>query len=319
MNISSLPRLLAARLAVLVVAILAATVRASFGAPPTLHIADYTGGLETLMQAAGEIQPVGYRIAWHRFAEVNDSLLALNAQAVDLAGVGDSGLIAARTTGLPIKAVAAWRIDGTNTAILARAASPFRTVEDLRGHTVCLGRASMGHFLLLAAQAQAGIAIDAIRPVFMGRSDCKAALSTGAVDAWATWGPFTVMEELYNNAQIILRGTTLSTSVGVLVGTEATLRTKEPLIRDFLARVWRARAWGLLHQADYARAYARDTGLPPDAALMLIQRENTRMIPLAGDLKSLLSRIQETFFAAGVITNKIDIDAAVDLTFSDIR
>jgi sulfonate transport system substrate-binding protein len=270
------------------------------------------------MRAAGEAEPNDYNIAWHRFTQVNDSLLALNAQAVDLAGVGDSGLIAGRTAGLPIKAVAAWRIDGTNTAILARAASPFRTVDDLRGHSVCLSRASMGHFLLLTAVVQGGLPSDAIRLVFMNQSDCKIALSTGAVDACATWGPFTVMEELYNKAQIVLRGTTLSTSAGVLVGTETTLRNKSPLIRDFLARVWRARAWGRLHQADYAHAYARDTGLPLDAALMLIQRDNTRMIQLAGDLESLLSRIQETFFAAGVITNKIDIDAAIDLSFSDI-
>ncbi|PKU26426.1 aliphatic sulfonate ABC transporter substrate-binding protein [Telmatospirillum siberiense] len=285
-------------------------------APPTLNVGDVPGGLQTLLRSSGDTPSPRYQLVWYRFREVIDELHALNAGALDLGSIGDSGLITGRATGLAIKAVAAWQTDGANNAIVARAGSPFRSLADLTGHKICVSRASLGHFLLLTAAAREGLPEDALKLVFLGRADCKAALSSGAVDAWAAWGPYTVMEELHNSAQVVLRGSELTTSLGLIVGTEKVLQAKRDVIRDFLDRVARARAWGRTHQEEYARAYAEETGIPFDAALLLIKRDNTRMVPISPELKAALARIQNTFFAANILTTKIDLDEAFDLSFS---
>jgi hypothetical protein len=61
------------------------------------------------------------------------------------------------------------------------------------------GRGSIGHFLILKVLERAHIAPGSVDLIFMAPADAAAALRSGAVDAWATWGPYVATAEAAGN------------------------------------------------------------------------------------------------------------------------
>ena len=62
------------------------------------------------------------------------------------------------------------------------AAQTVLRIGDQKGQT--------GLFLVFAALHAAGLRSEDVQFVFLAPSDAKAAMMSGSVDSWATWGPY---------------------------------------------------------------------------------------------------------------------------------
>ncbi len=253
--------------------------RASGG--DVLKVGNQKGTIRSLMTAAGTLQGATYQTEWSEFPAAQHLLEALSAGAVDVGLVGDAPYLFDFANGSDLQVVSAVTYgDGSSVAIIVPPGSAIRSVSDLKGKRVATGKISIGHYLLLRALESAGLTTKDITPIFMAPSDAKAAFASGQIDAWSTWSPFLATAVLRDKARVLVTGNGLLKSHAYQIATPKAIRDKTPQLRDFLARLDRAYQWENLHQADFAAALVRDTGLPPDVSLATI----SAMHPVAAAL-----------------------------------
>ena len=98
-------------------------------AQDVLRVGDQRGNARALMEAAGVLDGLPYRLDWSEFPAAAPLLEALNAGAIDAGGVGDAPFTFAAAAGAPVKAFMAFRNRQDGLAILVAPDSP----TDLRG------------------------------------------------------------------------------------------------------------------------------------------------------------------------------------------
>jgi len=292
--------------------------RPAGGDAVVLKVASQRGGTRALMETAGVLQGVRYKIEWSEFPSAQALIEALGAGAVDAGAVGDAPFMFAYATGAKIKAVQAIRSDGSgaSTAILAPAGSPIRTPADLRGKRIATGRGSIGHYLLLLVLEREHLRPADVSIVFLSPGDAKAALTAGSVDAWSTWNPYVAMATLHDKARVIIDNRGLMHGVGFEAATEGAITGKRAQLDDFLHRLAQAERWGASHQDQYAAALAKDTGLPLDVAQATVSRGRAAAAPLDAAIEAEERDTLAHFQAAGVIANPPDVHAALDPSFN---
>ncbi|MBB4383143.1 ABC-type nitrate/sulfonate/bicarbonate transport system substrate-binding protein [Bradyrhizobium sp. SBR1B] len=81
-------------------------------AQTTLRVGDQKGNAQAVMEAAGVLKDVPYKIEWKEFPAAAPLLEALSAGAIETGLVGDSPFTFAAASGAPVKAIAAIRQTG---------------------------------------------------------------------------------------------------------------------------------------------------------------------------------------------------------------
>ncbi|HKY81673.1 MAG TPA: ABC transporter substrate-binding protein [Sphingobium sp.] len=291
---------------------------AAGAAPPTLVVGDQRGGAHALLEAAGELDDVPYKIKWALFPAASPLLEALDAGAIDIGGIGGAPFAFAYASGARIKAVAAYRPSGIQagkaSAILVRKGSPIRTLADLRGKQVATIRGSAGQDLVLRLLERARIDPRTIRWTYLPNGEAKAALATGAIDAWSTWGSYVGIAVLEDGDRILADGGNLPTGVGFYAAGDAAINAKRALLADYVARLARARAWGERHTDDYARVLAKETGIPFEVARFTVAANVGKAVLIDPQLVREQAKIFERYQAAGIITEKPNADQGYDPT-----
>ena len=120
-------------------------------AQETLRVGDQKGNAQAVMEAAGVLKDVPYRIEWKEFAAAAPLLEAIGAGAIDTGLVGDAPFTFAAAANVPVKAITAIRQSGDGLAILVPETSAIKSFDDLKGKKIATGRGSVGHQLILAA------------------------------------------------------------------------------------------------------------------------------------------------------------------------
>lgn len=285
----------------------------------TLTVGDQRGGAQALLAAAGELDNLPYRIDWAVFPAAAPLLEALSAGAVDVGGVGGAPFAFAYASGAHIRAVYAYRAaDGAGraSAVIVRRDSPLRTVADLKGKKVATIRGSAGQNLVLRLLEQAGLKASDVEWVYLANGESKAALGTGAIDAWSTWGSYVGIALLEDGDRVLADGTGLSKDVGFFAANDGALTAKRAILADFVQRLSRAKTWAQQHPRDYAAVLARETGLPFRVALFAITSNLGSTVPIDDRLVAEQVRIFERYRRAGVIAAVPDLRGGYDPIFN---
>lgn len=287
-------------------------------APGVLNVASQKGNTRAVVEASSALKGAGYKVAWSEFGAAAPLLEALSAGAVDVGGVGDAPFVFAYAAGSKIKAVAALKSagSGAGVAVIVPNASPLQTVGDLKGRRVATGKGSVGHYLLLRLLERAGLALDAVKIVFLSPGDGKAALQRGAVDAWSTWAPYIGLATLHDANRVLADGRGLFTGYSFMAANETAIDNKRVLLQDFVARLEVAYRWAEANPGLYAAALARDTGLPVDVEADLIRRQGVGLVKITPDIAQAEASALELFRRAGVASVRQSVDAAFDPSFS---
>ena len=302
--------------------VLIALALASLGpvhAEEVLRVGDQRGNARALMEAAGVLDGLTYRLEWSEFPAAAPLLEALNAGVIDAGGVGDAPFTFAAAAGVPVKAFLAFRNRQDGLAILVRPDSVIRSVADLKGRRIATNRGSIGHQLVLAALEEAGLAADSVQFRFLPPADAKLALASGAVDAWSTWEPYTSAAELAGLVRVVRDGNGITPGLSYAVASEAALKAKRALLADYAARLAKARAWALTDPAPYASAWSRLIGLPEAVPMRWFGRARYRTVPIDESVIADEQRIIDLYVRAGLIpaARAPRAEAILDSGFSD--
>lgn len=287
---------------------------------PTLVVGDQRGGAQALLKAAGELDDVPYRIRWALFPAASPLLEALDAGAIDIGGIGGAPFAFAYASGARIKAVTAYRPAGAHagkaSAIIVSKHSPARSLADLRGKKVATIRGSAGQDLVLRLLERADIDPATIRWTYLSNGEAKAALASGAIDAWSTWGSYVGIAIMEDGDRILADGGGLPTGVGFYAANDKAIAQKRALLGDYVARLARARRWARDHLDDYAQVLAQETGIPLAVARFAAQSYVGNAVPIDAALVREQGRIFERYHAAGIIPAIPRADTGYDGSFN---
>lgn len=151
-----------------------------------------------LPEAAGELKDLSYDIKWTEFPAAAPLAEALNADAVDFGPIGDAPLLSTPGRRQPRQSLC--RPNPYGTAILVTPQSTLKDASSLKGKSIATNRGSIGHYATLRALESVGLTADDVQIKFIPPADAKLALTQGAVDAWATWEPYTALAETSTRA-----------------------------------------------------------------------------------------------------------------------
>lgn len=277
-----------------------------------LRVGSQRGGTKALVTASKALDGAAYTVEWSEFPAAQPLLEAIGSGAVDLGLAGDAPFLFAYGSGSPIKAVQGQFAPNRPTealGIVVPGASPVRQLADLKGKRVATGRGSIGHYLILRALAAQHLPPDYVTITFLSPSDAKAALQTGAIDAWSTWVPYISMA-IADGYRVIVDGKALAHGTGFDVASEKAVAEKRAILKDFLVREAKALDWARSHVDAAAAVLSKDTGLPIAIAREMVLRNGRQAVPITPQLVAEQQVVLDTFRAAGAIGSTRDIKAA---------
>jgi sulfonate transport system substrate-binding protein len=286
-------------------------------AQSTLRVGDQKGNSQAVMEAAGVLKDVPYRIEWKEFAAAAPLLEALSAGAIETGLVGDAPFTFAAASDVPVKAIAAIRQSQQGLAILVPDQSPIRSFEELRGKKIATGRGSIGHQLILAALESKGWTVNDVRIVFLAPSDAKVAYSQGSVDAWSTWEPYVSQEEVLFKSRRVITGEGLSPGLGFQVASSQAIRDKRPELQDFVRRLAAARAWSLGNVKGYAETWGKLMNIPASVPLNWLARAKIRLALIDDSVVADEQQTIDLYLRSGLISRKLDASDIVDRSFAE--
>jgi sulfonate transport system substrate-binding protein len=302
--------------ALLVAGVLLSAV-ASTSAQTVLRVGDQKGNSQAVMQAAGVLKDVPYKIEWKEFPAAAPLLEALGAGAIDTGLVGDAPFTFAAAANVPVKAIGTIRQSNEGLAILVPRDSKIHSFEDLKGKKIATGRGSIGHQLILAALESRGWSPADVQIVFLAPSDAKVAYSQGSVDAWSTWEPYVSQEEVLFQSQRVITAEGLTPGLGFQVASPDAIRDKRSELEDFLRRLTTARAWSLSNVGAYAETWGKLMNIPPAVPLNWLSRAKIHVGPIDDSVVVGEQQIIDLYFRAGLIKQKLNAADIVDRSFAD--
>lgn len=285
------------------------------GAAPgaVLKIGSQKGSTRALLEASGVLDGAPYKIEWSEFGAASPLLEALSDGAVDVGGVGDAPFVFAYAAGAPVRSILAYRTGSATAsavAVIVPPASPLHTAADLRGRKVATVRGSVGHYLLIRLLQANGVAPTAVQTVFLDPGSSRGALSSGSVDAWATWSPYVGYGLLHDHDRKIGDGRGLMTGLVFMAANQHSIAVKGAALQDFTRRLARAFAWGRAHPDAYAARIAAETGLPLDVAKDMAVRLAGHPVVMDDALRQEEAGALAAFRSAGVIGAAPELKAA---------
>jgi sulfonate transport system substrate-binding protein len=294
--------------------------KGSSGSSVTLRVGDQKAGSQALLKAAGLLGGTSYAITWSQFTSGPPLLEAVNAGAVDIGGVGNTPPVFAAASGSKIKVVAAYRQNLAAAAIVVPEGSAITSPAQLKGKKVAVAKGSSAHYHLLAVLKKEGLSFSDIQPQYLQPADALAAFSSGTVDAWAIWDPFTSQAKIQNKAKLLVDGTGYVNGLNFQVAAPSAVddKGKDAAIRDFLTRLARARNWAATHQAEWAKVWAQETGLPVEVANAAVANAVATPIVIDDSVTSSEQQIADAFTSEGLIPGSVKFSDFVDDRYNDI-
>jgi sulfonate transport system substrate-binding protein len=286
----------------------------------TLNVGDQKGGSEAVLRAAGELKNLDYKIKWSTFTSGPPLLEAVNAKAVDIGGVGNTPPVFAAGAGSNNSVVAAWHGTSKGEAILVPENSSLKKPEQLKGKSIAVAQGSSAHYQLIASLKEAGLTLSDVKVKYLQPADALAAFTSGKVDAWAVWDPYTSQVLQAKQGRILADGDGVVNGLNFQVAAPSALKDKQKVaaIKDYLERLRRAQDWVYDHPEAWAKVWAKDTGLPYEVALASVKRTNASRIAVAVDKPLIASEqaIADTFTGLKLIPRKVDFADFVDTRFN---
>ncbi|WP_151082110.1 ABC transporter substrate-binding protein [Nocardioides cynanchi] len=277
----------------------------------TLVVGDQKGGSESLLRAAGELKDVPYTIQWKTFTSGPPLLEALNAGAIDVGGVGNTPPLFAAAAKSRFKVVQGATYGGTGDAIVVPKGSPITSVSQLKGKKVAVAEGSSANYNLLAQLQKAGLKYGDVQVQNLQPADAAAAFSSGHLDAWAIWEPYTSQAEHDSNAQVLTTGQGLVNGYSFQVASDDALADKATTaaLKDYLSRIAKAQTWSQTHKSAWSKVWAKETGLSDSITLAANKKRDVQLVPIDQKVIDSEQTMADAFAENKLIPSQIDISS----------
>jgi len=173
----------AAALAAIWLIVFASSDAAAQSGSHTIRIAVIKSTIQASALELPKYLPAGWKTELTPFTSPGDMTNALLTDSVDLAYIGITVAVVARSKDQPIAIVA--NLANKGCAIIARADSSIRTIADLKGKRIGDLPTSIHDILLREELKKANVGLDEVTVIRLAPADMPAALQRGDIDAFS--------------------------------------------------------------------------------------------------------------------------------------
>lgn len=284
----------------------------------TLRVGDQNYyNVRASVEASGVLEGAPYKVDWKHFQSAAPVAEGLDAGALDLGFLGDSGFIFLAAKGAPVKLIGVSRQNPDTIALLVPKDSPAKTIADLKGKKVAYWPGAWSQQLTLRALEKAGLPRDYVEFVKLMPIDAAAALPQGSIDAFPVWEPYISQQIVFSGAKPIITARDLMPGLSSIAANADTLDEKRAAISDFLGRLQKARAWVEANKETYADLWAKKASLDQAVSRHWIGQANMSVGPVdeqaARDYQDTADFLVET----GALPKAFDTKGVIDTSFGD--
>jgi len=251
-------------------------------------------------------------VNWIQSAGSNKANEALRAGSIDVGSTAGSAALLARSNGSPIQVIDIYSQPNW-AALLVPAGSSITDVSELAGKSVAATKGTDPYFFLLQSLAEAGLSLSDVNVQNLQHADGKAALESGAVDAWSGLDPLLSTSVALAGSKIIYDNIDFN-SYGFLNATETFLEKSPDLAQLVVDAYEKARAYAIENPEETAAILAEVAAIDPAIATAVIaDRTNLEVDPIPGKAQiDVLTVIGPIFVESGDVASQDLIDTALD-------
>jgi sulfonate transport system substrate-binding protein len=257
------------------------------------------------------LESKGIAVTWVEFTAGPPLVEALNVGAINVGWVGDAPPIFGQSAGSAIVYVAALPGNVDGEAIVAKAESGIKSVADLKGKKVAVGKGTSAHNLLIAALEKNGLTFTDIQPVYLPPADAAAAFASDKVDAWSIWDPFLAIAETRYTPTVLVRSPEVLDVNTYFLANRDFAKAYPAVVTDTTAALATAAEWADKNRDKVAAALHEVTGVPLDAQTLAANRAKFGIFPISEEIVANQQATADRFYKLGLIPNAIKITDAV--------
>ena len=287
-------------------------------APVTLIIGDQNYyNVRASVEASGVLKGAPYSVEWKHFQSAAPVAEGLDAGALDLGFLGDSGFIFLAAKGAPVKLIGVSRQNPDTIALLVPKDSPAKTIQDLKGKKVAYWPGAWSQQLTLRALEKAGLPKDYVEFVKLMPIDAAAALPQGSIDAFPVWEPYISQQQVFSGARPLLTARGLMPGLSSIAANANAIEPKRAAIADFLGRLQKARAWVQANKEVYADLWAKKANLDQQVSRHWIGQADMSVGPVDAGAAKDYQDTADFLLQTGALPASFDTRAVIDTSFAE--
>ncbi|MDF9756947.1 sulfonate transport system substrate-binding protein [Pseudomonas sp. TE6288] len=285
----------------------------------TLGVATYKGAAPTFFEQAGIERPP-YGVKYAEFNGGNLGFEALVSGTLDLAPMSEIPPIFGIRNQAPVRLIAVLTGDVNNQAFIVPRGATMQSLAELPGKRVGYIRSTSSHYLLLRALKDQGLTLADIQPLALTPQDGFAAFQNGNLDVWVTFGYFIQLAELRSGARVLRTGQGYLSGNYVIAANRRAIEDplKRAAIEDYVRREYRSWQWVQHHPEAWAARCEQVLGIPREVFIAQYKAQSGPRVLQAVDDAAVRSQqdVADTFHAAGVLPQRLDVAPLWDRSFS---
>lgn len=272
-------------------------------------------GLPVIARQQGVIEKAleakGVKVSWVEFAAGPPLVEALNVGSINVGWTGDAPPIFGQAAGAAIVYVAALPSNGKGEAIFTKPESGIKSVADLKGKKVGVGKGTSAHNLLVAALEKNGLKFSDIEVTYLSPADASAAFASDKIDAWAVWDPFyAIAETRYKPVTLARTSDVLDVSTYFLANRDYA-KSHADTINTTVDALGEAAKWSAANRDKVAAALHEVTGVPLEAQTLAANRSEFGIVRIDDKVVASQQETADRFYRLGLIPKQISIKDAV--------
>ncbi len=283
----------------------------------TLNIGDQNYyNVEASMEASGVLKDAPYTVSWKHFQSAAPLAEALDAGALDIGFLGDSGFTFLAAKDAPVKLIGVSRQNPDTIALLVAKNSPIKNIRDLQGKKVAYWPGAWSQQLTLRALAKAGLPDNYVKFVKLMPLDASSALINGSIDAFPVWEPYVSQQIVFSGAKPIITARGLMPGISAIAASTPAIASHRAEITDFLKRLQQARQWVDSHKTEYAAIWAKKASLDPAVSLHWISSADMTVGAVDPQAVRDFQETADFLHQTGTLPAAFNIHNVIDSSFS---
>lgn len=272
-------------------------------------------GLPVIARQQGVIEKAleakGVKVSWVEFTAGPPLVEALNVGSINVGWTGDAPPIFGQAAGSAIVYVAALPSNGKGEAIFTKPESGIKSVADLKGRKVGVGKGTSAHNLLVAALEKNGLKFSDIEVVYLSPADAAAAFASDKIEAWAVWDPFyAIAETRYKPVTLARTSDVLAVSTYFLANRDYA-KSHADTINTTIDALGEAAKWSAANRDKVAAALHEVTGVPLETQTLAANRSEFGITKIDDKIVASQQETADRFYRLGLIPKQISIKDAV--------
>jgi NitT/TauT family transport system substrate-binding protein/sulfonate transport system substrate-binding protein len=271
----------------------------------TLNILKETGYLEKALA------PLGTKVEWREFLVTSLVTEAITAGALDIGHASDGIGVFQQAQGKGLAYLASESPYPEGVGFLVPSHSPIKSIRDLKGQKIAIGRGYNTHYLLTKALEANGMTNSDVDIVYIQLpSDHLAAYQAGKVAAVGLWDPFLAAAQVATDSRLLFDGTGFTGNRTYHFAQPNFAKAHRDVVKIIFTELEKANQWAQRYPNEVIDLFSRQLKIPPDVITLATKRRRYGLTALTPAIAREQQDLADVFLRLKLIPKAVDVKEA---------